>query len=186
MDLPPFPRLKWDEYQWVGEAVLPAWAGFQERLGPYTELSSEDASDGTTCLGVNVPDQERPTPPSAEQAAAIRYLLERGDAVRDAILAADFRDYQVWRGNKTSARMDGTMPEIDRPDELRTLIGVGTVYVLAAVRDGAAYVGFEFGCNWDEEHGFGVLTHRDRVVAVDDAETAWNEALAAEDARRGE
>lgn len=47
---------------------------------------------------------------------------------------------------------------------------------LAISKDGFAYVGFELGCSWDEEHGLGVLTHKDHVVKIGEAETAFEES----------
>jgi len=35
-------------------------------------------------------------------------------------------------------------------------------------KDGIPYVGFEFGCTWDEEHGLGVLMHGTRTVEIGD------------------
>ena len=54
-----------------------------------------------------------------------------------------------------------------------SLIGVGIVHVLAEAKAGHAYVGFEMGCTWDEEHGLGVLTHIGRVVELGQADTAF-------------
>ena len=48
-----------------------------------------------------------------------------------------------------------------------------------------AYIGFELGCVWDEEHGLGVMTHRDRVVDVGGADTAFTEWIAENDAEKG-
>jgi hypothetical protein len=46
----------------------------------------------------------------------------------------------------------------------------------------APYVGFEFGCTWDDEHGLGVLMHGERVVDVGGAETAFLLWIAERDA----
>ncbi len=37
-----------------------------------------------------------------------------------------------------------------------------------------AYIGFELGCSWDEEHGVGVMMHKDRIVAIGQAETSFD------------
>ena len=59
---------------------------------------------------------------------------------------------------------------------MRNLFGLGAVHVMPVSKDGVAYVGLECGCEWDEEHGFGVLLHQARVVAAgqaDDADDFW-------------
>jgi hypothetical protein len=44
---------------------------------------------------------------------------------------------------------------------------------MAVTRSNAAYVGLEFGCTWDEEHGVGVMTHQGRAVKIGGADTAF-------------
>lgn len=50
LDYPPFPALKWEHFFWVGDIVLPSWAGFQARRGAYSAVSSRKESDGTARL----------------------------------------------------------------------------------------------------------------------------------------
>lgn len=38
-------------------------------------------------------------------------------------------------------------------------------------------MGFELDCNWDEEHGLGVLMHKNRVVKVGQADVSFGCAL---------
>jgi hypothetical protein len=63
------------------------------------------------------------------------------------------------------------------------LIGLSNVHILSVARDG---IGLQFGCTWDEEHGLGVMTHRDRVVQVGGADTSFLTWIAEEDAERQE
>lgn len=44
-----------------------------------------------------------------------------------------------------------------------------------------AYVGYEFRCTWDEEHGMGVMTHKNRVVAIGGADVSILEWIAESD-----
>ena len=41
-------------------------------------------------------------------------------------------------------------------------------------KDNFAYIGFEFGCEWDEEHGLGVMMHKDSVVVIGQADTSFD------------
>jgi Domain of unknown function (DUF6985) len=77
------------------------------------------------------------------------------------------------------------LPDISEPSELRPLIGLSNVHVLSVVRDGAAYIGFEFGCVWDDEHGAGVMTHLGRVVATGQAAVSFMAWIAKQDLERG-
>ena len=56
-----------------------------------------------------------------------------------------------------------------------------TMHILNVAKEGVAYLGLEFGCEWDQEHGLGVLPHRDRVLEVCQADTSFNEAKAISD-----
>jgi hypothetical protein len=194
LTIPPFPTLGWDGHFWAGRIVLGSWRGFQCRLGHYAAESSSAASDGTAALSVLPPGGVAEQPPSAAQANAFRYLLENEDAIRDTLVAAIFEAYPGIR-EKLLGR--GNVDESDIPvlgkgaGQLRSHIGLSIIHVLQVVKDDAAYVGFEFGCTWDEEHGLGILTHQGRIVELPDrgvdkvgqADIASEEWLAEEDAQ---
>ena len=168
LEVPPFPPLKWSDFRWTGRAVLRSWSGFQSRLGAYASPSSPNESDGTVRVSVRPPGGVAERPPSAEQANAFRYLLEHEDAIRDAIVAAALEDYPAIRDRlfKDGILDESEIPNLERPEDLKSHLGLSTVHVLQVAKNGAAYIGFEFGCTWDEEHGLGVMTHRDRIVEL--------------------
>jgi hypothetical protein len=64
------------------------------------------------------------------------------------------------------------MPDISSPDDLKRLIGPYAINVHQLEYGGLPYIGFEFGCLWDEEHGLGVLMHGTRCVEVGGCDTA--------------
>ena len=63
-------------------------------------------------------------------------------------------------------------PEITQVDDLYDLVTLTSVDVHCLSRLGIPYVGLEFSCPWDHEHGVGVLTHGTRIVEVGEADTA--------------
>ncbi len=65
------------------------------------------------------------------------------------------------------------VPVVNQPEELKELIKLHTVHVESGAKDGIAYLGFEFDCNWDEEHGLGVMMHGSRVLEVGQAEVSF-------------
>lgn len=188
-ELPPFPPLTFGEFFWEGKDTLPEWAGFQERLGAYTARSSDKPSKGQVNLSVSVPGDDEAHPPalpSAEQVKAFAFLKENGPAVAQAILKAIYKKYPRLRENYLYDEEEAKecMPAIQKVEDLRKLIGLGTVHVLAVAKNGAAYVGFEFGCTWDEEHGLGVMTHGKRVIGVGDASKSFEPHNAKDDGGR--
>lgn len=188
LTIEPFPPLEWDEFFWSGTITLPVWAGFQNRLGPYASKAGRKASDGTVRIAITPPDGEKETPPSPEQAAAYRYLIDHQLAIRDTILQAVFDEYPDYRTAYIEDfdldESDETLPVLDRPEQLKDLIGLSEVLIHPVVLEGVAYVGYEFGCVWEEEHGLGAMVHQDRVVTVGHADTAILEWIAERDAKR--
>jgi hypothetical protein len=49
---------------------------------------------------------------------------------------------------------------------------------MADEKDGYAYIGFELGCTWDEEHGDGVMMQKDRVIEIGLAATSFDSWVA--------
>jgi hypothetical protein len=180
--VPPFPPLKWDDYGWAGEIKLPSWAGFASQPGS----RSKKVTDGTARLHVAVEDSEEQTPPTAAQVKAMRHLLDNEAKVAATVLKAVFEIYPEAKAEYESdyGEEEGeTLPDIDKPSGLRTLMRLAHVHVLYVAKADVAYVGFEFACVWEEEHGAGVMTHRGSIVKVGHADTSFLEWIAERDAK---
>ena len=178
IDVPPFPLLTWDGYTWAGEVRLPSWAGFHSRRGPYSMVSDAAPSDGTAWLTVDAEAKARPTP---EQVAAFRHLLANEAAVAEVVKLALLDYYSGEReSNIDSSDLNESdeVPKVKEVAGLRSLVGLGSVHVLSLARDGVACIGFEFGCDWDGEHGAGVMTHRGRVIATGQADCSFVQWMA--------
>jgi len=181
VNVPPFPVLSWNGASWEGQVVLPAWKGFPVRLGPYGTPTAAETSDGNVRLHVAPPDGDGR--PSNDQVAAFRFLQDHDATVRDNILRAIYVNYPALQ-NEYGYDTDeaaALMPDLAAPADLRRLIALLTLHIHKSTWDGAAYVGFEFGCTWDGEHGLGVLTHRGRMVEVGGAEVSFEEWIAKRD-----
>jgi hypothetical protein len=168
------PPLRWDHYFWAGEVVLSSWAGFQTRRGGYGAGGNRRPSGGTTRLSISPLDYKARTPPSPEQVAAFRHLMDNEAAVAGAVTRAlvDYCPGNAYDGD------DEELLEVSESEDLRPLVGLSSVHLLNVVRDGAACIGFEFGCVWDEEHGAGVMTHLGRVIAIGQAVCSFEEWIA--------
>lgn len=170
---PGLPEFSWDQYAWVAQDTLPSWAGFQARGGAYGARDSRDPSRGRVAVTINTPF-DRLAHPHSSQVAAYRWLKEHEAEVARALREAAFAYYPGARAEWLGYYPDeaAALPVLTEPTELARVIGLHDVHILATAKDGFAYIGFEFGCNWDDEHGFGVMTHKDRVIAVGLAHTA--------------
>ncbi len=176
---PGLPRFSWDEYAWVARDRLPSWAGFQSRGGAYGAKDRRTPSDGAMQVSIRT-RRDRPTAPHPSQVAAYRWLKEHEADVARAILDAAFRIYPGARAEWLRHYPDeaSSLPILADPKDLAQVMGLHDVHVLAVEKDGFAYVGFEFGCNWEDEHGFGVLTYKDRVIDSGSARTAFQPSSA--------
>src|SRR5262249_7517492 len=112
-------------------------------------------------------------PPAREQVAAYQYLKDHEAAITEAVVERIFEEYPELRRVFQLEFDDSSLPEIHSQADLRNLIGLGTLHVLNVAKGGQAYIGFEFGCVWDEEHGAGVMTHKERVVEFGGADMAF-------------
>jgi len=126
-------------------------------------------------VDVNIKDELNDDPdPLPEQIAAINYVLQNQEAILHTMLGRLFEDYEGIRADY--GYDDELLPPIDKPEDLLQSIEFGALYVLLAHRDGVAYVGFEGYCSWDEEHGIGIMMHKDRLVhwgGADEAFSSW-------------
>jgi hypothetical protein len=185
---PDLPKLKWDGYCWEGEIVLSSWRGFQTRRGPYASVSSNDPSDGTCSIRFDTGNSGQ-VPPTEVQIAAYKWLIAHERKVTAAVLNVVFAEYPRFRAEYIDAydaedaqSAAQSAPPLTHPEQLRLVMGLYAVFVLPIAKDGVGYVGFEYGCVWEEEHGLGVMTHKARVVEIGAADTAFNDHIAQRDA----
>jgi hypothetical protein len=160
LDMHPFPAMKWDACDW--------WDGTVDLV-----------FGKSAALTVTPYDPSISRIPSEAQCQAMEFHLEHWQEVYTAVLAALRPYYMEMRPEYISclgSQADSLMPDVQSVEELSRLIDLRHVHVHPWSKDGIGYVGLQFGCTWDQEHGFGVLMHRDRVVSVGGADVsfAWS------------
>src|SRR5215216_3708950 len=92
-----FTELTWGDYFWEGRTVLPAWAGFQTRLGPYASESAPKRSTGEVQLSISSPNDEIKAPPTPGQEKAFLYVRANDEALKTKILKAVYDLYPEFR-----------------------------------------------------------------------------------------
>jgi glutamine amidotransferase-like uncharacterized protein len=166
-----------------GTIQLPAWAGFQSRKGAYGSADGQEKSDGLVKLivgGDMVLDNPEVTQVHVE---AYNYLVQNQEGIRDAILTALLAQYKELQEDYGYYDEDAAsvMPDVNDVSQFKSLIGLSTVHLMNVSKDGTAYIGYEFGCSWDDEHGLGFMTHKDRVIKIGGADTSFLTWVAKED-----
>lgn len=164
----PFPPLaEYGSDSLKGVDFFVSWQNFQ---------ANDEASNGEIVVVFHL-ENENERVPSAAQTNAYRYLKENEASVTASVLAGLFADYpqirEVYGGIEPEY-----LPVIEQPEDFRRLIKPLFIHINAESKDDCAYIGFEFDCLWDIEHGLGVMTHRSEYVGCNDAEAAWNLDLA--------
>ena len=176
----PLPELRLSG-DWEGEATVPAFAGLQSRGGSYTGRDSDKPSTGRVEL--RVVSNGKDAPPMPEQAAAFAYLLEHGGAILTKLREAAVQAYSDFADAVGPDDLEDLPPvEATTPQTVGDMIGVGIVHILNVPKDGVCYLGLECGCDWDDEHGFGVMFHKDRLIESGQADTAFDGWAALDDA----
>jgi hypothetical protein len=161
-----------DGQWWTTTAVFPSWKGFQSRHGDYGAQDNSVSSDGTVRI-LFAPEGRGNEPLTDAEVASVVWVLENEAAISKAVLSSIVKEYPRLKEDYDFPEdMGDLMPDIESADELRSRIGLHTVHVHQLQKDGIPYIGFEFGCTWDEEHGLGVLMHGTRTVEVGLADTA--------------
>lgn len=194
------PRLCWDRDGWSGRIELASWAGFQVRSGPYgARAKATKRYKVRICFTAPSDRDDDParTKPSEEQVAAYAYLLAHEAQVTKAVLTRILREYPKLRTAyhkdydiDPDADDEGDddvfddlkpLPEIKRSADLCKVMGLATIHVLDVAKAGVAYVGFEFGSDWDDEHGAGLMMHKRRIVKFGSADVSFLEWIAERD-----
>jgi hypothetical protein len=170
---------------WAAIVKLLSWRGFQSRKGAYGARDSAVPSDGRVRI-VFAPEGRGSEPLTEAELSTVRWVIEHEASLANALLSSLLKEYpslqeQYSYSGKMKAEL---MPDVHSVDDLRALIGLSSVNVHQVQKDGVPYVGFEFGCTWDEEHGLGVLMHGTRTVQIDGADTAILLWIAEEDAEK--
>jgi hypothetical protein len=174
---------QFDQFFWTTKVQLPSWVGYQARNGPYGSISSDSPSDGFVTITAGSDSRDK-SPLTEQERASAQWLLDHEAEVASAVLEGLLAEYPRLQGvyGYEGAERDEYMPDVSSTKDFRQLIGLHNVHVLPLLKEGVPYIGYEFGCTWDGEHGLGVLMHGKRVVEVGGADTAFTLWIAERDA----
>ena len=166
-----------------GEIELSIWKDFQNRSGPYAARSAQEDSTGLFKFDVGGDMVVESPTICPEHLAAYEHLLSEQEQVQSSILARLLNWYTELRPRvfREVVAIGWFMPEVYQTDDWRKLIGLSSIHLMNVHRDGLAYVGYEFGCSWDEEHGLGLMMHGNRVVDLGHADSSFLTWVAEED-----
>jgi hypothetical protein len=158
-----------DDLWWTARLCLSAWAGYQSRIGPYASIGKPEPSDGRVKFRIG-PDGRGAQPLSSKELSAIAWFEANEPHVSAAVKAAILN----WCGPYS-------FEPINYEDGLKRSMGLYSVNIHQLVCGGLSCIGYKFGCNWEEEHGLGVLMHGTRLADIGFADTALHLWVAQKD-----
>jgi uncharacterized protein DUF6985 len=150
-----------EEFFWQASVQLSAWSEF---------------TDGSSVLLTFAPEGRNEAPLSAEEILLAEWVPKNQTTQKlillDAVLKAypDFR--QQFFDDYDFEENEDDLPIITSTGILSKVITLEEVNVHQISKGGAPYVGYQFACAWDDEHGLGVLMHSSRIVEIGGADTA--------------
>ncbi len=104
-----------------------------------------------------------------EQVNAINFLYNNNERIRDEILTNLLQELP-----EIKEIYEDLVPEINKIDDLKNVLGLSIVHIMESDKEGFAYVGYELGCNWDDEHRIGIMTHKNKVIEIGQADVSFN------------
>jgi hypothetical protein len=152
----PFHGLEWEYGCWNGTITL----SLRDEAG----------------LTVTPYDPDLSRVPSEFQGEAFTYLTEHWKDTLAAVLRALLPYYERIRPEVIDflgVEADRLMPAVATAEELRALIDLRQVHIHQWSKNGIGYVGLQFGCSWDREHGLGVMINRERIVDLGGADVSF-------------
>lgn len=153
-----------------GFIELPCWTGYFLVEEPNYLIKTKVVTDGRIELWV---DGEIRADKSfyidQEQVNSYFYLVENQERIKHSILEELRKDFPRLLNNEYASwdHEDGSLPRLSdlTPDfDFKSYIGPASISILEDIKDDAAYIKWHFQCLWDPEHGFEVITHKDRVI----------------------
>ncbi len=159
-----------NEGWWQADAQFPAWSDFTQ--GNTTELRF-------------APEGRDETPMSADEVALAIWVQDNHEQQKPLMLNAVLEAYPDFRRQYFEdydiEENEDDLPTITSIDALKKVIALEEIYLHQISKDGVPYVGYQFSCSWDDEHGLGILMHDNRVVEIGGADSAFTLWIAERD-----
>jgi hypothetical protein len=164
-------RIDEEMEQYVSEGTLSSWAGFHSE-------NSREGLEGENVLFVLESESYETHPnlaPRENYERALEWLLANEADVKTSALQG-IRNFIDVMLNEYGIK-DEELSSVSSVSQLSSMVDLSFVRVYPHSNDGKPYFGFEFECNWDPEHGCGVLLHGPTALAAGGSEAASGDAI---------
>ena len=136
--------------------------------GIYSQKAKSRLDSNKVELIINDGYDDNPDP-TTEQFNTIDFIQKSDDILIEKVFEK-VRD-EVYPFMKTMIDdREHWFPFLNTIQDLKNAVGLMSILVLTETKDNYAYFVINFHCSWDDEHGFCVLFHKDRIL---DWSAAW-------------
>lgn len=155
-----------DDEAWTTSRTFSSFAPFRQK--PYGKRRPP------TKHAVVIDVVEGAEEPSPEQVKTFQWFVKNEAAACRKVIDAIFRYYVLLRKQNRRGFEEFDYPEIQHSDELRDLMEFSGLRVRGDAYRKTALLGYSFDCAWDDEHGLGVLTHKNVILDIGGADVAYS------------
>lgn len=155
-----------DYHGWIH---LSAWTGFKSSNGILGEKDAQKESGETIIAHIISASVNNEYILTQAQFNAIKFLKENAELIRDTLLNGLLNEY-----SNAKEIYEDLMPKIETISDYKNTLEVAFIHIMDSEKGGHAHIGFELECSWDDEHGVGVMMHKDKVVKIGLAEESFN------------
>lgn len=173
IERPPLPvMIQVSETFWEGIDLFPSWS----RLNIPTRSPGRYLSHSIDRRAIvrlhNSTRANTIEAPSIAQLNAYAFLKANEEKITHLVASAIPGYLKKLRDELDWGDLVGDIPEVTG---LGSRICVDAIVIQAAEKDGLAYVGFAFDCDWDPEHECGVLTHGLDIIQIGHADVSFDD-----------
>lgn len=93
------------------------------------------------------------------------YLIDNQEDILKVIIAEVYNYYCEIYSNHEVKDVE------NEADIVSSIMPVG-IYIHNIEHEGIPYIGYEFSCKWDEEHGIGIVLYKKEIVSIGEGDTA--------------
>jgi hypothetical protein len=165
-------------YALKGFVELDAWTGYFLYDETFKLKKHKVVTNGQIDLWIDGVAQDGSVHISQEQVNAYFNLVEQQEGIKYSILQKLKKEFPNLLQTEYASwdHEDPIFPGIAALSEdfdFKNFIGPKSISIDDDIKDGVAYLTWNFNCRWDIEHGFSVITHKDRVIDIGPEVDIW-------------
>jgi hypothetical protein len=151
---------------WEGNIYLESWNEFYEKeLNLVINIGGDYIIDEVTYI----------------HKQGYNYLISKQQDILNIIFKELYQYYLIWQKEYDMEINEAIMPDISSITELKSLLYPEKIFIMNVDIQEMPYIGVQFKCSWDDEHGIGVMIFKDRIVKVGGSDIAFMNWIAEED-----